>query len=116
MCDEVFGMKQRNFSSLFSVFALKGAGKDKLVPFSYVYRIARRERPQCILSKYVTNARDSDKRDSLLQLKLKKTKEEYDKEVKREQLINPVLDALGVGNKQNTPDPFVDPVVEAAMT
>jgi hypothetical protein len=38
------GLKGRNFNSLFSAFALKGAGKEKLVPFSYVYAIARRER------------------------------------------------------------------------
>ena len=44
MTYEIYGLKGRNFNSLFSAFALKGAGKEKLVPFSYVYAIARRER------------------------------------------------------------------------
>ena len=83
MCEED-GMKQRNFNSLFSVFALKGAGRDKLVPFSYVYRIARRERPR-------RGPRES-----------------------RETMFNPVLDALI--SRENPDAPFVDPVVEAAMT
>ena len=28
------------------MFALKGAGKDKMVPFNYIYRIIKRERDQ----------------------------------------------------------------------
>lgn len=88
MCDTEYNMKQRNFHSLFSAFALKGAGKEKQVPFSYVYRIARRERL----------GRDS------------RDKKEY----------NPVLHQLNAGpsvpSKDREPDPFVDQVVEDAMT
>ena len=105
--DDGGGLKNRNFNSLFSVFALKGAGKEKLVPFGYVYRIARRERRP--IRDYKDEQNKSYKKDS-----------GRDSRDEKRALFNPVLQALGAGEdkpfKKRLPDPFEDPVIEEAMT
>lgn len=42
MCDGGGSARQRNFGSLFSVFVLKGANRNKMVPFNFLHRIAQR--------------------------------------------------------------------------
>ena len=140
LCVEEYGLKGRNFNSLFSAFALKGAGKEKLVPFSYVYAIARRERSARDANGHAlevkTRAPKGDgqaKCEScgmwITPAEIKDEEGYYHCEVKGDEKHyhyhcidpkrNPVLHALRAGPstpaRERGADPFVDEMVEDAM-